>query len=436
MNIPTFKHLLKDNSYVLLTMFLAYLANYVLNVFLARHLTPTDYADFSVAFGVIKFLVPFALLGTQAAGLRYLPRYSKEKLWSRFKGFMNWSNKVFFVMLVIVIVIATLLVLLAFYLDLAGITSLDAYHPLIYFIWLVPLYAFIALQSAILQSLSRYTRSVIYVSLLFPIALVLFLFTLLRWIEKINIYHVLFLVGITSLLIAGIQTISIKRMLPKEIKKYPPEYEKTRWFKAALTLLQPAALKVGIMTLGLVLLEVLGHSEQIVAEYAVITTIQGFILLIQTSINVVVSPLISAYRTEAAPLQFFVRKANVLQLILGSIVFLFILFAGRFLIDHFGAHYEDPSIYLYLMIISVVSFIGSILLGLPTTVLLYSKHVVKLIKLAYVQFFLTLILQLVLIPYYSIWGAIIGYSVGLLVYYLWAAILARRLIGIKTSLLM
>ena len=40
---------------------------------------------------------------------------------------------------------------------------------------------------------------------------------LVGWIDQLNVYHMLFSNGIAALFVVGIQTISIKRMLPKSI---------------------------------------------------------------------------------------------------------------------------------------------------------------------------------------------------------------------------
>ncbi|ABS77578.1 oligosaccharide flippase family protein [Coxiella burnetii] len=436
MKLPTFFQLFKDNLFVLLCTLAFFVISYFLNVLLARHLSPSDYGDLAVILRLLIFFVPFVLFGTEMTSRRYLPRYLKKGTWPRFKGYLFWSHKIFLRALFIIMTIGFLVVVLALQLDYFGIRNFDEYHPLVFSFWLIPLYAYLFLQSSILQALKKYTRSVIYVGVLFPLLFIALVMALVGWIDQLNVYHVLFSNGLAALFVVGIQTISIKRMLPKSIWHSPMESEQNRWFKASLTMLPVSVVSVGLGAIDIVMLEMLGHSNQDVGEFAVISTISGLMTLVNAAMNVVLSPSFSAYHNEAPALQMLLNKGNLLQFCLSIIIFLIIIFGGPFLLKHFGTYYNDPSIYIYLIVRTSVLFIASTLLAFAPSVLFYSKHVVKMVYLSYLQLAIIVILELILIPSYGIWGAIIGSAVGMLGFRLCAAIMVRRLIGVKASLLL
>lgn len=99
--------------------------------------------------------------------------------------------------------------------------------------------------------------------------------------------------------------------------------------------------------------------------------------------NVVLSLSFSAYHNEAPVLQTLLNKGNLLQFYLSIIIFLIIIFGGPFLLKYFGTYYNDPSIYIYLIVRTFVLFIVSTLLAFAPSVSFYSKHVVKMVYLSY-----------------------------------------------------
>lgn len=406
--IPDFKYLLRNNIFTMLVMIIGYVCSYLMNVFLARHLHAAAYGDISVVLNTIAFSVPFALLGTELSTLQFMPNYILEKNWKKFKGYWQWSNRVVCYTFASCIVLGIIIIWIAWKLDQLGIKRFDEYHPAIYSFWLIPLGAYIYLQSALLNSFRKYTTSIGILSVGFPLLVIILLTAVSVWQPTFNIYLVLGGIGGGYFIVILLQRLAIRWVIPVKLKNFQAEYSSKLWFDSSLAMMKGSIVYVGLVNINIIILEWLGSIERQVGEYAAIVVIVGLLSIANASMNVVLIPLINVFHNKKDQFQKIINSANKIKIIPVCLVYLVILFFGKQLLSHFGEGYVNA--YIPLVIIATSNFFWS-LFGFSSALLFYSVHPHENIRTAFIQFCLIIILDICLIPYLQLLGTALAVAI-------------------------
>lgn len=404
-NDESIAFLIKNNASVLIILIFAYAVNYFLNLFLAHHLSAESYGDIAVILKLLYFFIPFALLGTDEAGLRFLPEYFRNKEWKKIKGYLQWSHKIILYILILINVINILVFFIILGLEFFNILSWREVHPFFYSIWIIPFFSYVYLQSTYLQVLKKFTLASSIMEIGFPFLLIIILIGFLGFFEKLDVYHVILSMGMACLFLIAIQIVMLVRISPVDLKTYKPQKLKKSWWPASSAMLKGAVLDAGLGAIDIVMLEIFGVDDAQVGEFAAITTITYFLVLFQEAADLIVTPLINVYKNNLHKLQSILNIGNIAKTIPSLIVYLIIIFYGKTLLYFFGEFYVRA--YIPLIILATSRLIET-LLGFSGLLLFYTKYINHYIKISTIQFVTLIIFYITLIPIYDMFGTVIS----------------------------
>lgn len=405
------RELLKNNSAILLITTVGFFLNYSLNVYLARTFSPEVYGDFFITMRILIIVLPLSLLGTSSASNRFLSQYHTKDL-PRFLGFYRWTLTIFKISTLSVWIIAVLMLISVIVLTDYKITVFEDYHLATFAFWIVPLIALSTLQSAFLQSIQSYKKSII-LSLLYPVVMITGLFLLHYLIPTLNYFHLLVLVGLSYMVIILAQRLYITKNIKKIVTEAKPDFSpKKQWLRISLGMMLNSFIGLCLANVYLLMLELVGHNENEIGYFSAIFTISGILMIIGASVNYIINPLISPLLDQKKMSELFklLLKAFYIELILGSIVLTILILFGRQLLGHFGSVYV--AFYPEMLIVSCVMFIY-ILIGVAGSLLLYSDRQAILNWIFAGELVFAITLCLLLIPKYELMGAILSMTISL-----------------------
>src|SRR5690348_17012405 len=110
------RQITRDVTFLFFLTVLGYLTKFALNLFLAHHLTPARYGDYSVAIKLLDILVLVTLFGTNIGASRFLAKYLQYNSTHSAANYIAWNIKLvsvtFSIMLIVSLVIFSLAVFL------------------------------------------------------------------------------------------------------------------------------------------------------------------------------------------------------------------------------------------------------------------------------------------------------------------------------------
>ena len=294
-----------------------FVTNYFINVLLARWLGPDEYGDYSVAINVILLASIIFLLGRDYLLVRFLPKYIHKGHWRFARGLINRDMKgMIAVGLIMVLISALFAVILIPFLHV-DFKLFEFLHPVLYFLWIIPLFGFAVYLAKLLRSLKHIYLSVVLVRFLNPVIFTILFCLFFYFYKEIGIYHVLFLYGISIMLVILFQLFFCSMLIPKQIIKTRPRYDKKVWRLEATQLLFANFLITAFFSMQIVLFEVFSHNEKQIGIYAAVLVINSFYMLIASAVAYVISPFISplARKGNLSKQQHFVNECNIVLLV-------------------------------------------------------------------------------------------------------------------------
>jgi O-antigen/teichoic acid export membrane protein len=256
--------------------------------------------------------------------------------------------------------------------------------------------------------------------------------TTIYFTNWLTIYHAFAIYAAALLLVILIQRLAIKKIAPKDLAIAKPKYLTQDWNKVSRHLLIAELTFVGISSIDLIMLKFLGVDFAEVGIFAAAVTICNSIMLVSMAVNIGTAPIISVYMKKyfhnKQRLQHFVNLCNILLVIPTVLLTTVIIIFGRYFLHAFGLEFVKG---YWVLVIILISYAISVILGTSFTVLRYTKHQGAIVNSNILALLLMITIEALLVPYYGYYGAAIGLAFSRIAMALWFMIVVKKEFGIK-----
>ena len=383
-------------------------AGFLLQVFLARILSPDVYGSYQYVISWLSVLVIIAMWGMDGVNFRLVSAYVATREFALLRGLLERSMN---------------LTSLAG-LGIAAILSLCGY----YFPFLFPpgigALMVIGALSLPLWALSN-VRQVCIASLRFPMKarvpdlvvrpIVIWLCVLALSVSSIALTAktLLLIHALAFVVTLGLFIFLCERMLPQEVHSAPAQYRMSYWVNMGNSLMGISLVYIIMNQLDILLLGYLRTTAD-VALYSVSLRVAQFVVFGLQAVNIVAVPSMSALYTEGKmeELQKLVSLAAKYHVFLGIPVFIIILVAGQFVLSIFGDNYQEGWLILWLL---GAGQLTSTILGPAAYMLSMSGHQNRVLKLLVVSLLINVCLNIPLVLLYGALGAALATSIALII---------------------
>jgi O-antigen/teichoic acid export membrane protein len=411
---------------------IGYCLRYISNLVIAEHLKAAAYGDFAFIISIVFFIGMILLFGKDEATLKFLSEYIASEQWEEASGFVKNSSSFIFRMCFLSFLLGSLGVVFLFISKMHSHPNVLGYDDYIVTLYLAPLMAILTMQTKVLRSYGSLFWSLITFNI-FP----LLLFTLgiiitVRFTGWFTLYHSYIIYVVAVLIVVIIQKVVLKKITPKNIITAVPKYLTREWNKVSHHLLMAELIFVGISSVDLIILRLLGNNLTSVGIFASTLTISGVIVLISIAINIGIAPLISVhfkkFYEDKKHLQNFANLCNILLIIPTIFLTAAIIIFGHQILHTFGAEFVTG---YWALLIVVAGQAISVLLGTSFTLLRYTEHQKIIANINILTLILMIVLETILIPIYGYYGAAIGLAFSRIFMAIWFAIIVKKEFGIK-----
>lgn len=393
-------------------------------IFLARFLGPSDLGTYTLILTLVMFISLPIKAGLPQLMVREISKYISIKQYEKIKGILTFSNS-FVIMFSLISIFLLSLINLYF-----------EYFEYIYIILIGLIIVILSLneiRSAVLRAFGRYNLGQFPDNIFRPL---IFLFSL------VAVYFVDFEINVITVLICYLFSIFASFFMGaifllnnenfKEIKEVRAEYNIKLWILASF----PMAL-TNIFHLANTQIDVL-----ILASYFSVKEVGLYKIAIQMSLLIAFALQASKMISEPIFAKLYSNKKTIelqntitiisrINFLFSSLVFLFILFFGEYLIQVlFGEDYLAA--YSAFLILGAGRLMSS-LFGAGGYLLNMSGFEKEYAKIWLYSAILNIILNILIIPFGGINGAALSTSLSLIFANLYTYILAKKLTKIKCS---
>ena len=339
----------KETTAVPIIIFLmigSYLVSYLLKVYLARQMGSEFYGEYALALQVLLLVSFLTLLGTNAAGTRFLAIFLHDHQDSDTLAFITWNIKFIrhtFIACWVIGIIAFIVMLIFHF---TGAHHIDKYHLVIYMFWVAPLSASVSLLCSYLLANNNFLISSFLQGLaLNSIFFIYFLITFKLWPNEISNTKIIAVLSAGTVTIAfvclrlvinkiaALRKLDLKDILLGKISNNP------LWFHTSMKLVvSQLTFFVMITSMYLILQFILKDQSQL-GFFSASLTIAGVLYVIATAICTPIQPLISHLMTSEqgrSELQHKINNTNLLIMMIIAPLTLLIIYFSSTLLNHFG----------------------------------------------------------------------------------------------------
>lgn len=422
--------LLRGGSGALLLKILNIALTLGLSVVLTRALGAELFGIYTYIFAIIALLAVPAQFGMTTLIVRETVRAEAQHDWHLLRGLWLWAN-------INAVIISIILVILSILYSkfLASSIALTSDNAFLYATLALPFIALSALRSSSLQGLRKIVQSQLPESIVRPLLLICF-FTL---------YWVFFSKNFTSESAVVLNVVSIilsfvfgawllRRETPVELLSKPePKYKNKEWLKSII----PFSLMEGVSVINtqtdIVMLGILGSAidvglYRVASQGALITTV-GL-----TAVAMAAMPFFARFYAQGDLLKLSkaaVITARVSMILAIPLSLIFIFYGDTVLSILFGREFADG--YLILIILTVVQLINA-MFGTSGRILNMTGYEKDTLNGMLVATLCNIMLNLILIPLYSVEGAAWATGTSILLRNIMLWFMVYRRLGIDTSL--
>jgi O-antigen/teichoic acid export membrane protein len=402
---------------------------FFVGVQLARGLGTEAYGMYSLVMSLIALMTVPTEFGIPQLTVREVAKANAKGQWGSFKGLFIWSNWV--VAIVFTLLLLGLLTLKWFEAD--GLIEAEFYHTMLYGIVLVPLISLMRIRGAALMGLQKIVTGQMPNIILRPLFFSLALFVYFNLLEyDVTPSKAMFLQLSAVALVFLIAVLLLKKYTPVNLSQIKAKIQARKWWSSSI----PMALTEGMRVLqGHLALLILGFfiSLNDVGVFKVAVSISALIAMPISLINIVSASIISDLYTkgEHRKLAKMATFMAILMVLGVSILILPFVFYGEELITWvFGIGYAKSA--TALLIIFIGLFVNAFF-GLNATLLNMTKHEKRVSRSFLIALLVNIILALILIPFFEIYGAALANSLGLIVWNILMWYDAKNLLAINSA---
>lgn len=416
---------------------LSYLLKYLLNVFLARHLSEHAYGDFAVALRVLTIAATVMLLGTNVSARRFLARYLQIHHAAKVSHYVGWNLKIVSISAILALVVTLFMTLILFLLHAYHIKALDDYHLAVYLLWITPLVALTILLASYLLCANHYYLAVFFEKTGKYLFLLLYFFVAVIFLDMnlnntliITAFFIVFFV-LLSLEIIYIISKTPQRLMVGVQKFWASDLSRQKkWTAVSFRLILNKIAFILLCAIDLIIVEIFSRQEAAVGHYAAMLAIVSFIWVPSENVYEFIKPKINHYllKRNYKKLQEMITRANqVMFLMAGLVTFIIIIFAKEIL-STFGSSFM--SVAFPLMILAIANFIGCS--AKPAANLLaYSNEEKTLLNLVLLQLGLVIILCSLGTYFYGIIGIVFALLITMIINTFLLSTYVKKLLPIR-----
>jgi len=408
----------------------SFVANFLLNVLLARVLDAKDYGNFFVIKEVVLLGSLLLLQGSNFAILRFVPEYLFQKSSSRIKGYLLHQLKQLVVAVFILVFLAFIVEIFIsqghFVSNNLFLNSSIFYSTII----LIPVFALFTYFPEMLRSLNRIYWASALSDFSLPVLFGICLFALYHFNYRIQLLDSLVYYICVLLLLVVLGFVATFCYLPKKLWQEKLQTDHKNWRKTAWQLMAAKLILAILFSSEIILLKVFGHNPKTVGIFAAILTIGSLYWLVFNAISYVISPLISplAAKQDHLKMQHVLDISTLILLVLIVGLTLSIYIFRVSLLQYFGADFAQGA--MPLMIV-MIGFAVTVVLGVPWYFIGLSGQQYRLVWPVIIVAISSVIGTSVLSHYYDLLGACIGLALTEIVIGVWLAVIMRRHMKLK-----
>lgn len=425
-----------------LIAFMGYLLKYGLNVFLAHQLPAALYGDLRVAIQLLQILVVVTLFGTNVGAQRFLAKFLHSDKKINAVSYVAWNLKLVSITFLISFAIALGAIGVMCVLHMLEVKDIHSYHLGVYMFWIAPVAAIVTLLSSFLLSsseiffptlLSQVFKYCIEISL-FVIVSVLFGLTLTHSLTIVStLFFSYIILGIIAIFFMDANiTYALKNAWSKIRGSSVTDNE---WFISSSKMIANNIIYAIVCMLDLLIVEMFDPHEETVGYYAAALTISGIMWLAPTNLYQAVKPKVSSLITSSQgiiQLQSMLDSVNKVVIFLSGILGIIIISFSQSLLTMFGPDYEAARVPLIILVI------GAFLRGcvrFTSVLLVYTGFEGLQLKVAFFELLILCLLGAPATHFFGIVGMAIVSSSVMIGGGLFAVIIARKNIKIRTALI-
>lgn len=398
---------------------------FVMSVIFARFLGKAGLGTYSYAMTWANLLSIPAALGLDQLIIREIAVYRAKENYGLMGGMLRWANIVVLSSSISITIVATLI---------AWQTQSDSDLTLVFAIFMamvtVPITSLRNVRLGAMKGLRKIVVGQIPDSLFSPLIIIV-LTTIAYFVlnDRFNVFWVLGIKIIASIITFAIGTKWLLDCLPSQVNQIAPDYKTKKWFADALPFMflgtsQLLNSRIDIIMLGAI------KGVEAVGIYAVILGISKLTAFIHKSANSVLGPTIATLYSEGKieKLERVVRKSMwgvfAFSLIIGIPL---ILFSKQVLLI-FGAEFIPGRTAMSILVVGSIftSFTGAV--GLLLNMTGYQNDTAIAVGMSAI---LNIVLNSILIPKWGINGAATATTTSLILINVMKAISVKRKLGIS-----
>lgn len=351
------------NTFLLfLLSVIGYISCYLLNGFLAHHLSIYIYADYSVALRALDFVVCLTLFGTDVAAVCYLSKYLLNNQSKFLQFYIRWNVKLVSMNILTVRILGWLLFGIMIILHLSGIHHIKDYPMVIFILWVTPFAAIFKLLCSFLTGMDFFLTSMMLSNVFFYFFQFLlfagFIFIIHKPLSYINIAIILggtyAILGLLCYRLIDRNIIALIRQGLKRFFIIPPF--RPKWFPAVSKIIVNSIIFMLICTVDLFIVRIFSPNPKDAGCYAAILSIVSFIYLLPKGLYQDLKPLLSYNLTSPSGrilIQKQMNRTNKIVCLLTTTLCLCIIFFSNALLGYFGPEYLRAKTALILLTIGL-----------------------------------------------------------------------------------
>lgn len=398
------------------------------SIILARVMGPDQYGVYAFVLSVVTLLILPAKAGLPTLLVRETARNQLQDNWGLLRGLLTLSNRFVCSYSVFIVVLAWIYV--HYQLGKSDVTRSDA---VLWALLLVPFLAYEGIRTGALRGLQWVISSELPEQLIRPLVVVICAGILLlvgREIDAVTAVKINIIAALVAFLFG---TVFLLKALPLPAKKSVPEYTYRLWFSSLVPLTIFVGLKLLDSQVSLVLLGVLGSSEQ-VGLFKVATMGAGLVVFGMTAVNMAMSPHLARLLHEGnmyALQRMILVSTRVVAFTSFPISIVFIIWGEVIVSFVFGSEYAGASDSLAILCIGQLINASA---GPVATLLNMAGQDRIVVVVSLIALCLNVVLGITLIPLFGLTGAALSFAVSVSSWNLILMFIAKKQLGIDTYL--
>lgn len=395
------------------------ISNYVFSILIIYLFSKEEYGVYVYGLSIFMLLSVFLKLGVDIHFVKIFSEF-KSKIIPKWIGLVE--KRVIYLSLVI----STIVII---FLCLTNATNALNFS-IILFILSVPLYVKVLLNSGKLRGASKIIQFA-FLNIAGRILISLLVFIILYYLISYQTTYAIYLahlISIVGLLIISIFWTSRSFKTSKELndQKIPDNF-----FTYNNGLLLKSYITVFFLWGDRFLLSLISnHSE--VAQYDICLKIAMLIMIVTEALKSTYASVFAKHALEHEKLRIDIRRSTRVGFVVSLMIFIIIIFFGKFLLSLFGSEFKD-SYYILLTISS--GYTISTFFGQADNVLEMCGLIKHYVKYYFIIIFLSLGIGVILSFNFGALGMAVGFATGNVLFQAVASFVVKSKISIKTSFL-